>query len=319
MPPRNQALLASNANLLTNSCVGRLGDDGSLLTMPTDWNRERQFAATWSNTIPGPTPELQATGDLVTVQTALPTWWRVNLWGLEITQALAAADAQPALPRAQIVNQGLRHTRVKARINWENMQNNRSVDVDIGTGTRLSICANAVRIEALLPVQTPGVAPQLTGGFVEVGTVIGGTAPGGPVVGTGAFDKLWAGLKIDALVGASCYPVHSPDGCCEATYSQIFQVLPGATAEDRLIPIPPGARAVSIYDVTPGSPFRFIEFFDSIPFTVIGPVVGTMDSSATGQLPGTVQRAAIPHGVASHIQTPTLQLGLFTIVWHLEL
>lgn len=317
MPPKNQGLNAANANLLTNSCVGRLDGDGSLMSMPPEWNRERQFAATWSNTVPGPTPELVATGDLVTVQTALPSWWRINLWGKEISQEVAA-PGQAALSRARIVNEGRRFTRVKARINWENMAESRSVDVDIGAGTRLSVCANAVRIEALLPVPTEG-AVGLTGGFVEVGTILGAPAepPAGPA-SVSSFNKAFAGLKIDALVGASCYPVHAPDGCCEATYSQIWQVPAEPTLAQQLIPIPPAARAVSIYDVTPGAPFRFIEFFDDIAVAV-GPAIGTLDSSAAGQLPGTVQRAAIPHGVATHIRTPSLVVGFWTLVFHLEL
>jgi len=328
------ALHPSNANLIVNSCVGKLDAASGLPgSVPPNWNNQRQFTGVWHDGTtpaaladpdawPQSTPPLRSVGDLVFANAGSPTWWTVNLFGLEVDRLLNVGNpAVPALSRNEVINfadngnpqadlgaaaafnpstgfpnpigQG-RVTRFKARISYETLEQERQVYVDIGTGIHFSVLAAAVKVELLVPQGQQ---------FVDRGTV--NDAAIGRLFGPGPA------MITDVLLGGSCLPCFSPKGgCCSATFTQtvvktsVNQDLPLA------VPIPPAAKAVSIYPL--GGPetllaWQFAEGIDYITGGVLN-VPGTFTPATKGTLINEptvlrVTRAPIPQNY---------------IVWHLE-
>lgn len=92
----------------------------------------------------------------------VPPWWTIELWGFETVQNPTVGlisnlfDSperawQPDNPMGGPPN-ATRHTHLKARVYYSNnSEYNRWIDVDIGTGTRLSVQANQVFVGVLTP------------------------------------------------------------------------------------------------------------------------------------------------------------------------
>lgn len=312
-------LSATTANLI-NSCAGKVDPKGGpLLSMPPAWNRQRQLWGLWydstkfSDTIPvtanvdfamqSTPPDLDTYGDLLFAQADAPTWWTIDLWGIENT-TLIPVGVPGILPLTQsaLINQGQRFTRLKARIEWENMQIKRQVDVDIGTGTRISILANAVRVVLLIPSEQR---------WLEVGTVVnqsrGITLPVG---GNG-------GLATNVLLGGSIYPCFAPLSNRYPTYTNmVAQLATGdvGVVDPVEIPVPPAAKYISIYPFAAGGGATWL--MRTLPIA----------SGGTGavfplvyDVQGEIQRRILPQNIATLSHAADATQRRFEVVFELEL
>ena len=312
----------TNANAVVNSCVGMVDPRGGpALSMPPQWNRQRQFFGKWWDmrqypVLPKaeidfivqqtPVPNLVGFGDLLSVHAPTPSWWTVDLWGYTIARFLE--QGSPAVGPASagtLLNDGQRFTHCKGRVTWENTQFARSVDVDIGTGTRFSILANAVRVELLMPNGQ---------GMVEVGTTTN-TANSNNSTYTD-------GLIVDTAIGGSAYPCFAPLSNRYPTFTQTVRQLE-ETSAGAVVPInvdvPPAAKYLTIYpDGDPLlTPWEWL-IVNPLP----GPTAGALPIGPIPYDPATsiVHRRQVPQNV-SVIQMP---VGgpvnrTWTLVWELEL
>lgn len=313
-------LSATTANLI-NSCAGQVDPKGgALLSMPPAWNRQRQLWGLWydstkfSDTIPvtvdvdfamqSTPPNLDTYGDLLFAKADAPTWWTIDLWGREITTLVpvGAATVQP-LSQSALVNQGQRFTRLKARVQWENMQVMREVDIDIGPGTRFSVLANAVRVVLLIPSEQR---------WLEVGTVVNQSQGINLPVGGGG------GLATNAFVGASIYPCFSPLPNRYPTFTNMVAQLATINAgvvDPVEIQVPPASKYVTIYQSAPGGATDWL--MRTLPIASGG--TGATFPLAFDAL-GEVQRRVLPQNIAtlSHAADPAVQRR-YEVVFELEL
>lgn len=343
------ALNATNANLIVNSCVGRIQPGTGLPgSVPPAWNNQRQLTGLWHDVAsagidplawPISTPPLRSVGDLVFAQAAAPSWWTVNLYGLETDRILEEGQFLPGLSRNDIINfaengnsgtndgpgavfnpstgfvnpigQG-RVTRMKARVTFETLEQERQIFVDIGTGIRLSVLASAVRVELLVPQRQQ---------FIDRGTTT--DAARGVLFGPGP------GLLIDTLIGASCLPCFAPrGGCCKATFTQTVILGTNRSRDTATVPIPPGAKEVTMYPLIEGALPVAWSFLEGVDFQVgnVLPIPGTGTVSTKGVFaidPGSARadRVPIPQN-ATHIQPEADGPGdgvlSWNFIWHLE-
>jgi len=347
------ALHPSNANLIVNSCVGKLDAASGLPgSVPPNWNNQRQFTGVWHDGTtpaaladpdawPQSTPPLRSVGDLVFANAGSPTWWTVNLFGLEIDRTLNDGNAPvPALSRNELINfadngnaqadlgpaaafnpstgfpspigQG-RVTRFKARISFETLEQERQVYVDIGTGIHLSILAAAVKVELLVPQGQH---------FIDRGTV--NDAAIGQLFGPGPA------MITDVLLGGSCLPCFSPKaGCCSATFTQTVVKTSEGQDLPLAVPIPPAAKEVTIYPLDEnalGTPWAFAEGINWITGALL-PIPSTFTPATKGAIvyePGLLRatRVPIPQNSTYIFADPGLvEPGnpiAWNIVWHLE-
>ncbi len=168
------------------------------------------------------TPPLTQEMAMVDAASPCPTWWTIDLWAREITRRILpnGDDSLPALPLSTIMANGLRFSRLKARIHFENVLQN-SIDVDIGTGICLSLLANSVRVSLLLPES------------FRLGTQVG--------------QNLGPGNLVDSMAAASIYQSESPIGEKSATFTQYVTRVGTVVRTDDIL-VPPGAKFVTIYE-----------------------------------------------------------------------
>lgn len=347
------ALHPSNANLIVNSCVGKLDAASGLPgSVPPSWNNQRQFTGVWHDGTtpaavanpdawPQSTPPLRSVGDLVFANAGSPTWWTVNLFGLEVDRQLNAGNpAVPGLSRNEVINfadngnpqadlgpaaafnpstgfpnpigQG-RTTRFKARISFETLEQERQVYVDIGTGIHLSVLAAAVRVEMLVPQGQQ---------FVDRGTV--NDAAVGRLFGPGPA------LITDVLIGGSCLPCFSPKGgCCSATFTQTVVKTSENQELPLAVPIPPAAKEVTIFPLNEdaiAAPWNFVEGIDYITGAVLN-IPATFTPAIKGAIPydpglARADRVPIPQNSTYIFETggaaePGSPVA-WNIIWHLE-
>ena len=313
-------LTPSTANLAVNTCVGVPDPNGGpLLSMPPEWNRQRQLIGLWYDPgkFPGVAgdalnflmqqtpPDLDEYGDLLYAHAMSPTWWTVDLYGIELARFIPAGDP-PVTPADQsfLISNGQRFTRLKARVSWENMQVPREVDIDIGTGTRFSILANNLRIKLLIPKGQR---------FQEVGTVVNTVRSDGLQFGPG--------LVLDAMVGASVYPCFAPLSNRYPTFTQRIAQLSAVDVPPGVFPIeiptPPAAKYLSIYPT--GDPFLIPWTWQSVLGQAVAGAVpfGTIDYDPAISA---VVRRPVPQNVGSIIQ-PVVGFTRrgWDLTWELEL
>lgn len=196
------------------------------------------------------TPDLELGESYFTASEIIPVWWRIDLWALEVSRSVALATFVPPLTRGQIVNQGQRFSRLKARITFETTQE-RVVDVDIGTGIRLSMLASSVRVNLLLP-RNQGY--RLVGDQLPVGVSESGE-----------------GLVTDTLASGSAYQSESPHGVNQATYTQ-FVAFGTTDPGPRVIPIPSAAKFLTVYANPPQPGNPALQWFQAVASTFPSPV-----------------------------------------------
>jgi hypothetical protein len=284
--------------------------------MPPDWNRQRQVSGLWydANKFPGlaadqtdflmqqTPPGLSSFGDLLWTKAEAPTWWTVNLWGVELVRFLTVGSpAQQPLSQSALLANGQRFTRLKARVQWENMQLLREVDVDIGTGTRFPILANNLRIMLLIPQSQR---------FQEMGTVVNTVATNNTM--------LTNGLLIDSMVGASAYPCFAPLSNRYPTFTQLIAQLAfgevGVVAPIE-VPVPPAAKYLSIYPS--GDPALIPWVWFTTPIAAGGAAVGTIFYDPTISA---VVRRPIPQNVSTIVMpVATPFRRRWNLIWELEL
>ena len=305
------------ANLAINTCAGKPDPNGGpTLSIPQEWNRQRQYTGLWYdaskfpgfagdalNNIMQQTPlGLSPVSDLVYAHAQAPSWWTIDLWGQEVSRFVEDGEPQISpLTRDEVINQGQRFTRMKARVFWENMQVIRSIDVDIGLGTRFSINANAVRVTALYPQDQR---------IIEVGTT--GAAP------QQTFAELFGpGLVIDTLVGASIYPCYSPLSNRYPTYTERFVMLSQADGGTSPIvsPVPPGSKYISIYPIGDSSlvPWQLLSGPDG---SGLGPTA-ILDYDPT--IRAVIRRPIPQNSQFIRLTGVTNETRAWEIVWELEL
>lgn len=317
MNPRNRrplTLAPSTANLAINTCAGVIDPSGGpAVAMPPAWNRQRQIVGLWNNAatfvaqghaaaaadfLASADPRvLDDATDLLSVEAQAPTWWCFDVFGIEVAEQ-RAIGLPPVAPIQQgmLINIGQRFCRLKLRVQWENMQVARTVDVDIGTGTRFSLTGNNVRIMLAFPRGNR---------FLEVGSRLVDTT-------------YQSGQIVNALIGASGYPGFSPLSNRYPTFSQNVVQLGaaefGVEAPLRL-PVPPAAKYVTIYtsELVGAVPTPWV--WESIPTGALAPVVLNYDT-----VTNTIVRAAVPQGAAAIVMP--IAIGArrrWQIVWELEL
>lgn len=316
-------LTAATANVAINTCAGtRDPNGGPLLSMPPAWNRQRQYSGLWwdggqfsptltkseRDFLMQQTPDpLTEVGDLLFVHAESTTWWTVDLWGMEVSRYIEfGLPGVSSLSQGEVIAENRRFTRIKARVTWENTQVPRSVDVDVGPGTRFSVAANAVRVTPLIPKNHM---------FVEVGTTTNTARDNNIVLPTGNS----GGLVLDSIIGGSIYPCFSPSAGTTATYTQTIRQLssndPGVVPQLN-VSVPPAAKRVSIY--VQGDPFLSPWYWvvasagSSTPD--LGPSI-TFDASL-----GAVANIGVPQNVIGILMpAPAAMRRTWTIVWDLEL
>lgn len=289
-------------------------EGGPALAMPPEWNRQRQVSGLWydGNKFPGLSadanafvmqqtpPDLDEYGDLLYAKAAAPTWWTVDLWGIEVTRFMPGAGTVQPLVQSALIAQGGRNTRLKARVVWENMQVRRSVDVDIGTGTRFSVEANNLRIMLLIPKAQR---------FQEVGSVVNTVRSNNTQLGNG--------LVLDAMVGGSVYPCFAP---LSNRYSTFTQLVAQLTEEEtgvvtpREILVPPDAKYLSIYPS--GDPVLTPWTWQTTTLASGGAALGPVDYDPAINA---VVRRPVPQNIASVTQAATVFRRRWNMVWELEL
>lgn len=281
--------------------------------MPPQWNRQRQLSGLWydANKFPGlaadqqdflmqqTPPGLDEFGELLYVQAQAPTWWTIDLWGIEVVRFLpVGSPAVAPLSQSALIAIGQRFTRLKARVTWENMQVERSIDVDVGTGTRFSILGNNLRVKLLIPQSQR---------FQEMGTVVNTVASNNTM--------LTNGLLLDSMVGGSAYPCFAPLSNRYPTFTQLVSQL--RVDEDpaiREVFVPPGAKYLSIYPVDDPAliPWTWLTTPLGTGGTALGPIFYDPAISA-------VVRRPVPQNVSSIIQAPTPFRRRWDLIWELEL
>lgn len=233
------------------------------------------------------TPTFTQEFSMLEAAAACPVWWTINLWALETLRNITAngATTLPPLSVSQLGAQGTQFSRLKARITYENVTPYR-IDVDIGTGSCLSLLANSVRIALLLPNTF-----RLSG-----------------VTGV----DLGPGNIVDSRASTSCYASESPVGQRSATYTQYEVMEPDEGSRD--IPVPPGAKFISVY-YDPQSAATALEWRQStVPVTATP--VGRLDVGP----PDFITEATVPQNCDT-LRIPTEAGGTdrgFNIIWHLR-
>ena len=283
--------------------------------MPPEWNRQRQVSGLWydGNKYPGLDPDalvfamqqtpldLDEYGDLLYAKAAAPTWWTVDLWGIEVARFLpAGAGTVQPLVQSALIAQGRRNTRLKARVTWENLQVRRTVDVDIGTGTRFSIEANNLRIMLLIPKAQR---------FQEMGSIVNTVRDNNTQLGNG--------LVLDAMVGGSCYPCFAPLSNRYPTFTQLVAQLRDVdtgVVTPREVLVPPDAKYLSIYPS--GDPFLVPWTWQTTTLAEGGAALGPIDYDPAISA---VVRRPVPQNIASIIQAATAFRRRWNLVWELEL
>lgn len=321
--PRRPNLSSSTANLAINTCAGVVDPcGGPALSMPPAWNRQRQVAGLWNNAqfiadrlgIPTATADflagadpridiLNGLSDLLWVSAQAPTWWTFNLYGLEVAQFLpiGVAPVEPISQSAFLNRAPSRFTRLKAVVEWENMQLPRSVMVDIGTGTRFSILANNVRVKLLVPTLE-------NNRFLEEGSR--------PQNSTTTYT---GGFFVNSLIGASGYPCFAPLCNRYPTFTQNVRQLGAAEGGVEVpieLPVPSGAKYITIYtDEAIGAAVPW--FFQSTPIAEGGPPYTTINPDPTTN---NVIRYPVPQNASTIVQpVAAIARRQWEIVWELEL
>lgn len=162
-----------------------------------------------------------------------PTWWNISLSALEVKRLVADIDpAVEGLGQGTVINDGFPNTLLKARITYENVLVPRTVDIDIGTSTRVSIFAPNIDISLLVP----------TGG--------GYTERGGQADRQNA--KLYGpGLITDTIISGSAVPHCNPLGyrtaTCTRTRNEFRDGAGAYNAAPFIERIPSAAKTLTMY------------------------------------------------------------------------
>lgn len=310
----------ANANLLVNSCVGVDAPPGSAVSLPPQWEGTRQMYGYWTiDTIAGPistrTPRLGTSNPFAYGSLCNPSWWNINIWGVEFCQDVIADGVTPIpmLSSGGLLDVGRRSTHVKARISYETMDVPRVIDVDIGTGIQLSVNTTSVGVKILAPDQSfdpaalaPGENPPpsrargLGGGMQYIGSAVQAEALLSPSTG----------MVINAVVGASIKPCFSPGpGQHEATYTENVAIAAGEVGVPYAIPS--AAKRVTIFSKD--------GVLDPWCFTHCSTVIANVDFG-NGPTPTSVT-VPIPQTAAflqSPLVGPAADAG-FVLIWHLEI
>lgn len=165
-------------------------------------------------------PLVESLDRIVHATSKWPEHWVVEISGREIIEQLGAGVVVPET-LGQINNEGLDFVRLKARIRFGEV-GEQFVDVDIATGTRVSVEGNVVAVTILAPVGY--VKPAVTGSEI---TLIG------------------VSLVTNSNIVASAYTVDSfPDTL--ATYTHTVALAGTIAYGDLDFDVPPRAHSVTI-------------------------------------------------------------------------
>ncbi len=168
-----------------------------------------------------------------------PLWWTVELWGFETVQEPIVGLVsnlfesperawQPDNPSGGPPN-ATRHTHLQARVFYmNNSEYTRWIDVDIGSGTRLSVQADQVFVGLLVP---PDALPVSRGSRNK--TTFTGNLDDG--------ERLTQAL-VGGTISLSPYSTNGRNICTNTK-----QVLIPSDAVNTVIPIPPAAKRVQVY------------------------------------------------------------------------
>ncbi len=242
-----------------------------------------------------------------------PRWWTIALWGYEVTRLFAGdpITAKPfgsplgsAVPGSGAqLQRGSRSTHLQARIIYSNNAGYlRTVDVDIGSGIRVSVVSYFVRV-------------QLLGTLLTKETVEGANP-------RAVFNNLPDDFPVvDALVCGSITDTWSSQGEKLSTFTQTVRVPAGNT--DQRVCIPASARKVQVYQTSVGTvlplSWRLSEAATAgAPPFPLGPSLGQLDFIPALRR---TQRVDIP-GLATHLAFDTADPDnerIFTTIWEQEL
>ena len=299
-----------NVNVLVNQCAGR-PMEGPLGALPPEWNKQRQVFGIYLDNIPvggdaflaQNTPPLAPFTSLVYANSPTPTWWTINIYGLEVGREVDNGVFTPSLSRDALVNDPnvVRATRLKARVEFELLEQNRVVDIDIGTGVRLGVHASAVRVKLLGPVGT--VAAPDRRQLIVVGTTTNQARDNDL-----EFDD---GLLIDAIVGCSILPGFANPTDRYVTFTERITQDDGSAISR---PLPSGAKYLTIYSNENQAPvnWRWMQAFGA-PFVDYGVVIPDATTIRTN-------RIAVPQNVTAINKAGAAAADLgWTFVWELDL
>lgn len=171
--------------------------------------------------------------------------WMINLWAYEVVRVPTALEGPLSPLGADVIlrtggaapsgDVGNAATKLKARIMWEASSGGTTRVVDIGQGVRCAIEASLVTVEVLFPV--PGTAQVQQ-------QDIGNIARPPQLADDG-------GIVLDTIVGASIAFTSSTPGQQLMTNTMIIEPIAGQA--DVPVFIPPGTRAVSVYQSSAGA------------------------------------------------------------------
>jgi hypothetical protein len=223
-------------------------------------------------------------------------FWNVTVWAYErqrlLTQAMIDAGdtigvLQPELEVPQ------HYSRARVRIAWGAASGGTVRDVDIGEGIRIGVVACIVTIKVLYA----DVVPAL----------IGPTAP--RRIAT-------PGLYLDTVFGAAIAQAPSTPGQQLATLTTTVRVPIGIA--DVEVPVPPGARRVTIMQTGAGNPATLEwRLYRTQIAGLVGPSMGTIILGAARR----IDREDRP-GAAGMITTgpaDNTSDRILTFVWDLEI
>ena len=183
------------------------------------------------------TPEMQVSNALaMSPRHDCPVWWNISLNATEVKRVVADGGiAVAALDKGNINADGFPSSLLKARITYENSQFPRSVDIDIGTSTRVSIFAPSIDVTLLVPVRR---------GYIEHDSVVNPARDNNLTFGPG--------LITDTIITGSALPHCNPLGYRTATCTRTRNEFPAGgggfvNAPPYIEQIPSGAKTLTMY------------------------------------------------------------------------